>query len=185
VGRLVPEKGFHDLIDAFGQARTNSDDTRKFFNDWRLVIVGDADHEDDYSKGLKAKSENTDYITLTGRLSGQSLEELYSHAGLFVLPSYHEGLPIVLLEALSYGLSCIVSDIPANREVGLSEDRYFKPGGIDRIAAKIIEYMQKPLDAGERKRQIDMIGEKYDWEKIAKETIKVYYNATVNHAGAF
>jgi alpha-maltose-1-phosphate synthase len=101
------------------------------------VIVGDADHEDRYSKDLKEKAAGTPGIILTGFLSGNPLQELYNHAGLFVLPSYYEGLPIVLLEAMSYGLSCIVSDIPANREVGLPEESYFKAGDINAVAEKI------------------------------------------------
>ena len=66
----------------------------------------------------REKAGNNSNVILTGFLNGEPLRQLYSHAGLFVLPSYYEGLPIVLLEAMSYGLSCIASDIPANQEVG-------------------------------------------------------------------
>jgi glycosyltransferase involved in cell wall biosynthesis len=99
--------------------------------------VGKADHEDRYSRSLKKKADNTKNIILTGYLTGKPLQELYSHDGLFVLPSYYEGLPIVLLEAMSYGLSCIASDIPANKNVGLDNDRFFKAGDVNAIAAKI------------------------------------------------
>ena len=92
VGRLVPEKGFHDLIEAFERACLIG---RK------LVIVGRADHEDAYSTNLKEKASRNPNVVMTGFLKGQPLQELYSHAGLFVIPSYYEGLPIVLLEALS------------------------------------------------------------------------------------
>jgi len=172
VGRFVPEKGFHDLIKAFNSGQWSAVSGQE--NGWKLVVVGDADHDDDYSKGLRVQSEGVDNIVLTGRLTTQPLQELYSHAGLFILPSYHEGLPIVLLEAMSYGLSCIVSDIPANREVRLSEDRYFRPGDCEGIAAKIEEFIQKPLDTTEKKKQTEMIREKYDWEKIAMRTLEVY-----------
>jgi len=174
VGRYVPEKGFHDLIDSYAKMRIIAKDRGMNTNGWKLVIVGDADHEDEYSKWLRAKSEGAVDVILTGRLTGQSLQELYAYAGLFVLPSYFEGLPIVLLEAMSYGLSCIVSDIPANREIDLDEDRYFKPGDIDALATKIVEKMQKPLNPIEWKKQIDLITEKYNWEKIAKNTLNVY-----------
>ena len=165
VGRFVPEKGFHDLLDGFAKTQKES---------WKLVIAGDADHEDQYSLNLKMKANRVQNVVLTGFQKGQSLQELFSHAGLFILPSYHEGLPIVLLEAMSYGLSCIVSDIPANQEVDLGDDRYFKPGDIDGLSAKIREFIEKPLGAKERERQIEYIRKNFDWETIAEETLKVY-----------
>ena len=195
VGRYVPEKGFHDLIKArigtnLKRMNTNREtridtnlkrmntnrETRIDTKDWKLVIVGDADHEDEYSKGLRAQCEGVEDIVLTGRLTGKPLQELYSHAGLFILPSYHEGLPIVLLEAMSYGLNCIVSDIPANRNVGLDDDRHFKAGDIEGMAAKIEEFIARPLTQEERTAQIEGVRENYDWEKIAGKTLGVYEN---------
>ena len=172
VGRFVPEKGFHDLIEAF--AKFQGRDLEKKYKDWKLVIVGRADHEDDYSKRLIVRARENKNVILPGYLDHLSLEGLYSHAGLFVLPSYYEGLPIVLLEAMSYGLSCIVSDIPANREVGLQEDRFFKPGDIQQLAEKIIEFISKPLSIEEKSRQVSLISEKYDWGRIAQQTLEVY-----------
>ncbi len=90
------------------------------------------------------------------------------------MSSYYEGLPIVLLEAMSYGLSCVVSGIPANREVGLMEDRYFKPGDIDALSKKIKEFMKRPMSEDERGRQIETVRAKYSWDDIAKNTLKVY-----------
>ena len=204
VGRFVPEKGFHDLIDAFNlfqlenrdsqsklqtpnaqlptlnsQLKTDNKqqttDNRQLATDkWKLVIVGRADHEDRYSMDLKEKAGKNNNIVLTGFLTGTPLQELYSHAGLFVLPSYYEGLPIVLLEAMSYGLSCIASDIPANRNVELSENRFFRPGDIKELNAKIHEFIDSLLNEEERRKQIDMIAERYDWEKIAEKTMDVY-----------
>ncbi len=168
VGRFVPEKGFDDLIDTF---------ERGDFKEWKLVLVGDSDHEDQYSIALKAKARKNSDIVLTGFLTGKPLHELYSHAGLFVLPSYYEGLPIVLLEAMSYGLSCIASDIQANRNVELEKDRFFKTGNIDDLLIKIHGYIDKTWKEKDRGRQIDMISDKYNWEKIADSTLKVYKNA--------
>ena len=175
VGRFVPEKGCHDLVEAFAStARGQSPNSGDSPPRWKLVIVGDADHEDDYSKGLRAKAEGRDNVVLTGRLTGQPLEELYSHAGLFVLPSYYEGLPIVLLEAMSYGLSCLVSDIPANREVGLENQRYFKPGDIEELSGKLRAFMAISLNEEEKQAQISKVAQKYDWGKIALKTLEVY-----------
>ena len=89
-------------------------------------------------------------------------------------PHFYKGLPIVLLEAMSYGLSCIASDIPANRNVELSNERFFKAGDVNEIALKIKEFINKPFGEEERKRQIGIIAEKYNWEKIAEDTLKVY-----------
>ncbi len=168
VGRFVKGKGFENLIHAFLKTRAGQP-----FN-WRLVIVGDADHEDDYSRELKEQARQTPGVVLTGFLTGGPLAELYSHAGLFVLPSYYEGLSLSLLEAMSYGLSCVVSDIPANREVGLPEERLFKAGDIEALAEKIRGYMNKRVGEGEKKKQIEMIRERYDWRKIAETTMGVY-----------
>jgi len=113
VGRLVPEKGFDDLIAAFSSLQT----------DWKLVIAGDADHKTAYSRQFKHQAENNSRIVLTGFIKGDALNEIYSHAGLFVMPSYHEGFPIALLEALSYGLGVLVRRSAANREMGVDENK--------------------------------------------------------------
>ncbi|HCD38532.1 MAG TPA: hypothetical protein DEQ77_07420, partial [Candidatus Omnitrophica bacterium] len=79
--------------------------------------------------------------------------------------------------AMSYGLSCVVSDIPANREVGLPEERLFKAGDITALAGKISEYREKPLNSEEKTLQIKSISDKYDWDKIAEKTLEVYKKA--------
>jgi glycosyltransferase involved in cell wall biosynthesis len=168
VGRFVPEKGFHDLIDAYKFICL-----RNAFN-WKLVIAGGADHPDNYSRALKEKAAATPGVVLTGFITGNPLKELYSHAGLFVLPSYYEGLPIVLLEALSYGLSCVVSDIPANRNVSLPDARFFDPGNIPVLAKKINDFCLRPLTVEERAAQLQMIQNEYNWPSIADATRNVY-----------
>jgi glycosyltransferase involved in cell wall biosynthesis len=179
VGRLVPEKGFDDLIDAFKKLQNTScksqvKSVKSQIKDWKLVIVGRADHEDKYSSDLKMQADRNSNIILTGFLSGLTLHELYSHAGLFILPSYYEGLPIALLEAMSYGLSCIASNIPANRNVELSNDRFFNVGDVEDITLKIKQFIDRPFREKEKKRQISILTENYNWKKIADETMKVY-----------
>jgi len=169
VGRFVPEKGFIDLINAFNLSGL-------YHSGCQLVIVGDADHEDRYSLALKQKAVKNKNIILTGFQKGTALHELFSHAGLFVLPSYHEGLPIVLLEAMSYGLSCIVSDIPANRNVGLPDERHFSPGDINSMSDKLSIFAGKDFIGNERDLQIDKIRKNYNWETIARETVEIYQN---------
>ena len=164
VARFVPEKGLHDLIEAFKTMKSN----------YKLVLVGDADHETDYSRNIRKVAAANNCIILTGYITGEPLNQIFTHAGLFVLPSYHEGLPIALLEAMSYGLSVLVSDIPANKEVGLPAERYFKCGDVKDLKNKMEILVKKGLSDNERREMRNLIAEKYNWEKIAGQTIEVY-----------
>jgi len=165
VARFVPEKGLHDLISAYSNLQT----------DWKLVIAGDADYETPYSRQLKSQAADNSNIVLTGFIQGEALNEIYSHAGLFVLPSYHEGLPIALLEALSYGLSVLVSDIAPNKEVELDENRYFPVGNEQVLTQRIKDMMSKgTLSNQEKAKQVEMVRQKYNWDNIAEQVLKVY-----------
>ncbi|MBW1853951.1 MAG: glycosyltransferase family 4 protein [Deltaproteobacteria bacterium] len=168
VGRFVPEKGFHDLIEAFN---------RVSLNDLKLVIVGDADHKDAYSMRLKEIGLKNKDIIMPGFLRGEVLQGLYSHAVLFVLPSYYEGFPIALLEALGSGLSCLASDIPGNRNIDLAGERFFTPGDSGMLSELLKEFSQKPLGEEVKKEQINTLAAKFDWENIARQTIVVYSKA--------
>ncbi len=164
VSRMVPEKRHLDLIVAFKQAD---------LPDWKLVIVGDADHPDAYQREVIKKAAETN-VVMTGFQRGLALQELYAHAGLFVLPSSHEGLPIALLEALSYGLPVLASDIPANLEVGLSEECYFPLGNSEALAALIRLLSTEGLTLSVRENTREWVAKRYDWRKIAEKTLEVY-----------
>lgn len=179
VGRFVPEKGFHDLVEAYtrmgrgmGHGARGMGKAEK--NQYKLVIVGDADHEDEYSRALKAAGAQDPTIVLTGFQTGAPLEALFRDAALFVLPSYYEGLPITLLEAMSYGLSCIVTDIPANKNVRLDDARTFRPGDIEALSRLIAHYLATPLSDAEKQAQITYIKETFNWLTIAAKTLCVY-----------
>jgi len=167
VARFVPEKGLTDLIEAFNGLET----------DYHLVIAGDADHETVYSRRVKHLSQGNDRIVLTGYITGEKLKQVFTNAGLFVLPSYHEGLPIALLEALSYGLSVLVSDIPANCEVDLEAKRFFRCGDIEDLKNRMNALLQEPATEAEQKKYYTMLTRKYDWNRIAEQTIAVYAKA--------
>lgn len=160
-GRFVKEKGFHDLVAAY--------DRSDFKDSYQLVIAGDADHSDEYSESLKSQARDAG-VVLTGFVKGEPLNQLMSNASLFVLPSYHEGLPITLLEAMSYGIDVVASDIPANRLRELRPDDFFKVGDVESLQRKIAQKLGSP-----QKRIYDLSA--YDWDNIADRTLEVYFKS--------
>lgn len=156
--RFVPEKNLHHLIEAF---------SRTEHKDCKLVLAGDTDFEDDYSRKLKKMAREHD-VVLTGFIKGKKLHSLLTNTRCFVLPSSHEGLPIALLEAMSYQVPVIVSDIPANLEVSLNQECYFQVGNIQELSEKL----QKNMTTSYQKVEYDM--SKYDWDAIAQQTAAIY-----------
>lgn len=165
VSRLVPEKRHLDLIEAFRQAALPC---------WKLAIVGASDHPDAYVQSVLDEAKATPGVVCTGFQSGAKLAELFGQAGMFVLPSSHEGLPIAMLEALSYGLPVVASDIPANLEVGLPPEHYFPLGDVAALAQRLRECAARPLTTGDREARRLWVGERYDWRAIARQTLDVY-----------
>jgi glycosyltransferase involved in cell wall biosynthesis len=168
VSRLVPEKRHLDLIESFRRAD---------LSDWKLAIVGGADHADAYSQQVLRVASMTPGVVCTGLQRGLDLAELYAHAGLFVLPSSHEGLPIAMLEALSYGLPVLASDIPANLEVGLPLDNYFPLGNVAALAEKLTRFTDVSLTESDRDARRNWVIARYNWEVIAQQTLEVYKSA--------
>lgn len=165
VSRIVPEKRHSDLIQAFAQAKLPS---------WKLVLVGASDHPDSYTQSILDEARSLSNIVCTGFQTGAALNELYSHAGFFVLPSSHEGLPIALLEALSYGMPSLASDIPSNKEVGLSAENYFSLGDIDQLAEKLNNLASLEFSMEKHQELRRWVHDKYNWENIAEMTLNVY-----------
>jgi glycosyltransferase involved in cell wall biosynthesis len=159
-GRFVPEKGFHDLIKAYEMIKSK---------EYKLVISGDSDHPSQYRDELNKMAKENGVI-LTGFIKGEKLQQLFSHAALFVLPSYHEGLPIALLEAMSYNLRVLVSNIPANKAVNLDYKHYFSVGNIQQLSVKI----DKIINSKFKTNYQDLIKKKYNWDIIAQKTFNVY-----------
>lgn len=173
VSRFVPEKRHLDLIRAFREAQLDG---------WKLVLAGNADHAGEYESKVFNEIGSDPNIVCTGFVSGEDLRQLYAHAGVFVLPSSHEGLPIALLEALSFGLPCVASDIPANLCVGLSEQHYFPLGSVQKLAQRLRYFSERPNQ--EDKDEIrEWVRVNYDWDSIAKQTSDVY-QLTVANANA-
>ncbi|SMY35230.1 glycosyltransferase family 4 protein [Photobacterium andalusiense] len=158
VGRFSQEKGLDVLLEAYKLSGIKK----------TLVLVGDSDHATEYSTKLKQTAKETDNVVLTGFLSGEELHSIFSQADTFVLPSFSEGLPIALLEAMSFSLPAIVSDIPANKAVHLKDDCYFKCGDSQDLADKLVKTIDNPLVSYAEYLK------NYDWDLIAEQTYDVY-----------
>lgn len=163
--RFVPEKHLHDLVEAHIQLKRDG----RIPDVIRLVLAGDTDFEDDYSRELKRKAMENG-VVLTGFIRGKKLHSLLTNALCYSLPSSHEGLPIALLEAMSYGLPVVTSAIPANLEVGLPEACYHQVGDVNALASKIEDIAHKPL------QRINYDMSKYNWDHIADQVSEIYHS---------
>jgi glycosyltransferase involved in cell wall biosynthesis len=156
VGRLVPEKGFHHLIEAFAAARP----------DCKLAIAGAADHEDAYSRSLLRHVGER--IRFCGFQSQAALRVLYRNAALFVLPSTHEGLPIAALEAANLGVPLLLSDIQPNLDIELAPENYFPAGDVAALGRKLLaNYAAFRVDR-------DSIARRFNWGRVSEATRQVY-----------
>ncbi len=171
VGRLIKHKGVHYLIEAFKQL----EDTGKLPNNFKLVIVGEGFHTDEYVKYLKTISEGRPNIIFTGSQAGETLSQLFSHAYFFVQPSEYEGLSIALLEAMGYGLAPLVSDINENLEAVKDTGLAFRVKDIQDLKEKLAFLMNKPAEV-ERLGKLarSRVAQEYSWDSITQKTLAVY-----------
>ncbi|MBU1195772.1 MAG: glycosyltransferase family 4 protein [Proteobacteria bacterium] len=163
--RLVAEKGPDFLIEAF----------RGIYTDMKLVVAGDAAHAEEFKARLKELAADDSRIIFPGFVTGQLLEELFSNAYVFCLPSTLEGLPIALLEAMSYGSCCLSSDIPENREAVEDFGYTFKNRDVPDLRNKL-EYLLHHPEKVEAKKQAarDHVLEKYSWDTITDQMEDLY-----------
>lgn len=159
LGRFVEEKGFQNLIEAY--ALTKSKENIK------LVIAGDADHETQFSKQLKQQAKENN-IVLTGFVRGNKLAELFTYCHSFILPSLHEGLPIALLEAMSYEKTILASNITANTFLIKDLHSLFEPKDIEMMSQKIDLILSVPTTS--KKYDLSL----FNWNIIASKVAKVY-----------
>ncbi|MBQ9556528.1 MAG: glycosyltransferase family 4 protein [Muribaculaceae bacterium] len=162
VGRLTPEKGLEYLVEAANRLPQVR----------QLVIAGASDHDTAYRELLVSLDVNRKVI-FTGFTSGEDLRQLYSHARCFVLPSVNEGFPMVLLEAMAYGLPILCSDIPGTRQIDLPEQDYFAVRDVDSLCAAITRQMDKPREV----KDYDL--RQYDWQSIARQ-VQQQYNSAID-----
>lgn len=166
LARLVPEKGLHYLIEAYEAIDT----------DKKLVIAGGSSHSFEYMKQVQEMAAKDERIIMTDFVQGRVLEELYSNAYLFVLPSDIEGMALSLLEAMSYGNCCLVSDINENTEVVEDKAVSFKKGDVSDLKEKLEYLLFHPEKVAEYKKEsTDFICKKYNWEDVVDQTESLYY----------
>lgn len=163
VGRIVPEKGVHYLINAYMQLHT----------DKKLVIVGGASDTSEYFMEIqKCVSKN---IIMTGFQQGSVLDELFSNAYIYCLPSDLEGMPLSLLEAMSYGNCCLVSDIDECREVVKDKAVVFERGNIYDLLQKLQMLCDdEAIVSNYRKDAADYVYKEFNWDEVTKRTIELY-----------
>ena len=165
LGRIVPEKGLNCLIDAFITVQTEK----------KLIIAGGASDTNRYLTELKRKASPDDRIIFTGFVQGQVLEELYSNAYAYILPSDVEGMPLSLLEAMSCGNCCVVSDIPECTEVVEDRAVVFRKGDTEDLRGKLDALVRDPGIVNTYRRDAaEFICRKYDWDAIVRQTMSLY-----------
>lgn len=165
LGRIVPEKGIQYLIEAFKQVKT----------DKKLVIAGGSSDTDTFVKSLKILAENDKRIVFTGFVQGTLLDELYSNAYVYILPSDLEGMPLSLLEAMSFGNCCLTSDISECVDVVGDKAVFFKKGDVPDLVEKLQMMCNDPVMVKcLKKGASEYICGKYDWNEIVDMTLKLY-----------
>ena len=165
LGRLVPEKGTSYLIEAFKQIETNK----------KLVIAGGSSDTDGFLRELKKLAKDDKRIIFTGFVQGQLLEELYSNAYVYTLPSDLEGMPLSLLEAMSYGNCCVVSDIAECAEVVEDKAVVFSKSNVEQLKEKLQDLCDHPEKVQSYKSSAsDFICQKYNWDDVVNRTVALY-----------
>jgi glycosyltransferase involved in cell wall biosynthesis len=163
--RLVEEKGVHFLIEAF----------RKIQTDMQLVIAGDAAYAEKYKAGLRSLAGDDRRIVFTGFLTGVPLEELFSNAYLFCLPSTIEGLPVALLEAMNYGNCCLASDIPENLEALETYGYTFRNRDVGDLHRVLNDLIANPANVAEKKEPaFAHVRRSYSWDRVAEQMEALY-----------
>ncbi len=165
LGRIVPEKGIHYLIKAYNELDCGK----------KLVIAGGASHTSEYMNEVKQLANGNENIIFTDFVQGEVLEELYSNAYVYVLPSDLEGMPLSLLEAMSYGNCCITSDIAECTEVCEENAIYFKKSNIDDLKSKLKFAIENENEVKKYKENASKyICDKYNWDSVVEQTLKLY-----------
>ena len=166
LARIVPEKGLHYLLNAY----------RNLDTDKKLVIVGGSSHSEEYYNEMKELAKQDVRVIMTGFLQGEELEEWFSNAYAYILPSDIEGMPISLLEAMSYGNLCIVSDIPENTEVTGEWGLSFEKGNEESLRSRLADALKMNSEQYEsfKKGAKESVLKRFCWDNTVEQTLEVY-----------
>src|SRR5664279_1995223 len=188
--RLTPEKGCHDLIQAFNRLDT----------DMKLVIAGErrrvnkardpdarGEGSAEYIDSLRVQA-NPERIVFVGHRTGDELAELFSNTYLFALPSYLEGMSMALLEAMSYGVPALVSNIPENSAVVGNNGFYFEKKDVIGLQDELVKLIASPqlVDDVAKKLETFILP---DWDDVARSYDSLYRRMvdpmeTLDHAAS-
>jgi glycosyltransferase involved in cell wall biosynthesis len=163
VGRLVPEKGCHDLVRAFRQVRT----------DKALVVAGAPSYSEAYVAELHRLADAR--VRFLGHVARPLLDDLYTHAYLCILPSYVEGMSNALLEALSHRRCVLISDIPENLAVAGDYCPTFRRGNVGDLVGALTRLVNAPATVatvGARAGQFVL--RRYSWDRVAEAVEALY-----------
>lgn len=170
LGRIVPEKGLRYLIEAFQQVQT----------DKKLVIAGGSSDTQGFLDEIKELAKEDQRILFTGFVQGTILDELYSNAYIYTLPSDLEGMPLSLLEAMSYGNCCLTSDISECKEVVEDKAVIFKKNNVLDLKQKLQDLCDSPEVVQKYKAEAaDFICKKYNWDDVVRKTIELYVQVKI------
>lgn len=163
VGRLIPEKGVHHLIEAYRHVDT----------EFPLVIVGDNPYHPEYVQGLRDAAD--DRVRFVGPVFGEAFWELCANSYAYVQPSEVEGTSPVVLSAMGCGRCVIVNGIQENLDTVGDAGLAYYPNDVDDLAALMTEVLAKPewvsrLGEAARRRA----REKFSWDRITDEHERLF-----------
>ena len=165
LGRLVPEKGLEYLVNAYKGVKT----------DKKLVIAGGSSDTEEFEKQLKESAKADERIIFTGFVQGRIWQELYSNAYLYVLPSDVEGMPLSLLEAMSFGNCCLTSDIPECSDVIAEKGVTFRKGDVSDLMEKMQLLCDTPDTVSWLSSEVaDYVCSVYSWDSVTRKTLEIY-----------
>ena len=166
LGRIVQGKGLEYVIEAYKQIVT----------DKRLVIAGGSSHSDEYVKEIKERTAEDDRIIITGFVEGELLDEMFCNCAVYIMPSDSEGMSMTLLEAMSYGCTCLVSDIPENTEVVGPYAETFKKSNVEDLKEKLEYLINGGFNKYSPQEISNYILKKYNWDDVVDKHLELYNN---------